>query len=241
MENLLCIKLKVMQTKLFLAATTVFLFALTITSFSQKQTRNVDTFTGISLGVSADLYLTTGESQKVVLEGDEDVLDRIETSVKGDHLIIKSRNTSWWKGFREKINIYVSVREIDYISLSGSGKIFSKNTIDGERLKLSVSGSGDMRLKVNVEEIDQGISGSGDLELEGKATEVSTTISGSGSLNAEELRTDSHEVRISGSGKCWIYAAKEIDARISGSGSVYYKGDPNIRSTVSGSGKIRSL
>ncbi|MFC2126334.1 head GIN domain-containing protein [Bacteroidota bacterium] len=230
-----------MQTKLFLIAATVFLCSFSITSFSQKQTRNVDTFTGISLGVSADLYLTTNESQRVVLEGDEDILDRIETSVKNGRLIIKSGNNNWWKGFSGKINIYVSVRDIDYISLSGSGKIFGKNTIEGDRLKLSVSGSGDMRLQINVDELDQGISGSGDLELRGKVRDVSTTVSGSGSLDAEELVADSHEIRISGSGKCRIHAEKEIDARISGSGSIYYKGDPNIRSATSGSGKIRPL
>jgi len=219
----------------------IFLLMVSISSFGQKQTRNVSSFTGISVGVAANVYITTGGSHKVVLEGDEDILDRIETSVKNDRLVIKSRNNSWWKNSRDKVTIYISVKEIEYLSLGGSGKIFSENTINADRLRLTVSGSGDMQLDINVRELDQGISGSGDIELKGRAQDVGTTISGSGSLKAEELVADNYEVRISGSGKCRIHAKKEIDARVSGSGSIYYKGDPNIRSNISGSGKIRTL
>ncbi len=230
-----------MKVRIFLTAAIVFLFTLSIKSFGQKQNREVDAFTGISMGISANLYLKTGESHKVVLDGDADVLDHIETSVRNGRLVLETKDKRWWRGFREKIDVYVSAEEIDYISLGGSGKIIGENTIKGDKLKLSVSGSGDMRLKVDVNELDQGISGSGDLELEGKASKVSTTISGSGSLDAEDLIADTYEVRISGSGKCRIHAEKDINARISGSGSVYYKGDPNSRSTVSGSGKVRPL
>jgi len=219
----------------------IFLLMVSISSFGQKQTRNVSSFTGISVGVAANVYVTTGESQKVVLEADEDILARIETKVKNDRLVIKSRNNNWWGNSRNKVSIYISVKEVDYLSLGGSGKIFSENTINADRLTLSVSGSGDMQLDINVRELDQGISGSGDIELKGKARNVETTVSGSGSLRAEELVADNYVVRISGSGKCRIHAEKEIDAKVSGSGSIYYKGDPNIRSNISGSGKIRTL
>lgn len=217
------------------------LMGISIHTIGQKQTRNVEPFTGISMGISANLYLKTGEKHQVVLEGDEDVLERIETNVRNGRLVIESSTRNWWRNFKGNINIYVSAYEIDYLSLSGSGKIIGENTLQNENLKLSVSGSGDLQLNIMVNKLKQDISGSGDTEISGKADDVVANISGSGSLDGENLLVQSLDIGISGSGKCKIHVDKELNTRISGSGSIYYKGDPKIRSSISGSGKLRPL
>ena len=45
----------------------------------KKETRKVDNFTGISFGVAGDLILTQGQEYSVVIEGDADYLEDIET------------------------------------------------------------------------------------------------------------------------------------------------------------------
>ena len=93
---------------------TVLLSLILITSnFAQtKETRDVPTFREISYRVPGKLFLRQGSPQKVELEGDQRVLEEIETYMKGDQLIIRDMDDrQWfsWSSSRDKINVYITV------------------------------------------------------------------------------------------------------------------------------------
>ncbi len=92
------------------------LFAGTNRAYSQKETRDVAEFTKISFGVSGHLYLKQGNTQSLVLEGDD--LDEISTEVSGGKLRIKKRNSSWNWG-HNRIDVYITVKNLEEINLSG--------------------------------------------------------------------------------------------------------------------------
>jgi hypothetical protein len=219
----------------------LFFIVASLPAHAQKEERKVSSFTKISFGISGELYLKQGPVQKVELEGDEDVLEKIETEVVGSQLRIHTKSGVW--NYSGKIYVYITVPEIEAISLGGSGKVITQGEIHAEDLSLSVSGSGRMEMEsLKVEDLDEEISGSGSLSLSGKASRVDLSISGSGRVNAAGLQVETYDVSISGSGKCEIWATGEIQAQISGSGSVYYKGEPErINANTSGSGKVRKL
>ena len=227
------------KTISFLALTAILVFFFTSQSNAQKETRKVDEFSKISFNISGNLYLKQGSEQSVVLEGDD--LDEIETEVSGGKLRIKHRKSGWnWN--REKVDVYVTIRKLDAMTLSGSGKVIGESMFKTDDLELSVSGSGNLELDIDADEVESGISGSGDIELSGRANSHRVSISGSGKLTADDLETGTYHIQISGSGSCRIYASKEIDASVSGSGSIYYKGEPDkVYSSTSGSGKIRKI
>jgi hypothetical protein len=208
---------------------------------AQSEKRNVGAFNAISMGVPGDLYITQGNQVSLEVKGDSDDLEDLITEVRNNTLVIKYERTGWNFG-RDRITIYVTTPEISGISLGGSGKVISQNSLQSDRLDLSVSGSGKMELQVEADEIEASISGSGNMTISGDADEVQLTISGSGNMDAEELIADKYEVRISGSGRSRIHVGDQLDAKISGSGSVYYKGDPDkVISNVSGSGRVKKL
>ncbi len=210
----------------------------------QKDTRSVDKFDEISFGIAGNLYLKIGNSQSLVLEGDQDDLDEIETKVEGGKLKIRRKGNNWgWGSWNSNdINVYITVASLEKISVSGSGKIIGESQISGDELELSVSGSGKMELDINVDELDISISGSGALYLEGSAKSLKSDISGSGKIKGEDLTVDSVRASISGSGSCYISVNKSIDANISGSGRVYYSGNPeHINAKSSGSGKVSKM
>ena len=216
------------------------LLTISIQADAQKQKRQAEGFDKVSLGVGADLYLRQANQFNLELEGDSDDLEDISTEVRRGELVIKLKDNRGWSFSRDRINIYVSMPEVSSISLGGSGKIIGENTIESDDLSLSVSGSGSINLQVEADEMMQKISGSGDIRVSGKADRVDVSISGSGELEALDLEVDKYSIRISGSGKCKIFAGDILEANISGSGSVYYKGDPDkIISNVSGSGKVK--
>jgi len=196
-------------------------------SFAQtKETRDVNTFREISYRVSGKLYLRQGSPQKVTIEGDDDAVREVETYLKGDRLIIENRDNdrwfSWTNDSRNRVNIYITVENIDGIYISGSGDLLAEGTIQSDNLDLRVSGSGSMELQVDVNgDLEANVSGSGDLRVKGKCRDL--------------------ESRISGSGKVYIANAIEGTARfsMSGSGKVLAAGRANlVKASISGSGKL---
>lgn len=217
---------------------------ITLPAFSQKRTVDVGSFSELSLGISGTVYLRQRNDEKVEIECDDDIFEEIEFEMRGDKLVIKKDgNWNWGSGWRRsEVDIYVTMRSIEALSVSGSGLIESDEKLETEDLELSVSGSGNMELDLASDELDLRISGSGSIRLNGTAEEAEAKISGSGRIKAEDLTVKVFAARISGSGSCYITATDEIDASISGSGSVYYAGDPKrINSNSSGSGKVKRM
>jgi hypothetical protein len=208
-------------------------------SYAQtKETRDVDDFTGVAFGVAGEIILVQGSTFSVVLEGDEDFLEEIETTVRGNRLII--RHDSWFSFGNKKITAYVTMPEVESLSVSGSGKMIAEGSIRAEDLDMNVSGSGHIELMdLNAESIDCSISGSGTIELNGKAEDGELSISGSGDYYGQSFALSTLDVSISGSGKCRATVADDLTARVSGSGDVYYTGNPKVDARVSGSGKVR--
>ena len=212
-------------------------------TFAQKkENREVGDFTYVSFGVSGDLTIIQGSKNEVILEGDEDVLENIETYVNGETLKIRSKNNTWsWRN-SGKVYVTVTLKDFTGISVSGSGDAMSKGILKGGDVELSVSGSGEIDLDLQANDIDCSISGSGSIELSGEGKSGSLSISGSGELDAADFEIETISIRISGSGDASVYVTKEIDSRISGSGTVIYRGDPDkVSNHSSGSGKLRKM
>ncbi|NOY38480.1 MAG: DUF2807 domain-containing protein [Chlorobi bacterium] len=207
----------------------------------KKETRNVTFFTRVGLAIAGDLYLTQGDKTEVILEGPEGLLKEIKTDVDGDLLRIKYKS---WGPHRGKVNIYITMHDIEGLSVSGSGNIKTQTPIEAKKLSLAVSGSGNIRMDdLDAKDISAKISGSGNINLSGKneAGSLDVAISGSGDINCAGLPAGDVNVRISGSGDVRVYATKHLKAAVAGSGGIQYKGTPVVDAKVSGSGKVRPV
>ena len=225
-----------------LVSSLLILFVLS-TTYAQKRTLDLGSFTQVSFGTPGSLYITQGSNEEVVVECSDSVFDDLEFEVSGDRLSIRNKSRrNWMSRGLEDVDVYITMKTIERLALSGSGNLVSENTLNVDDLDLRLSGSGDMDLDLDGEEVEIKISGSGNIELAGNADEAQASISGSGRVQAEDLEVKSFEAAISGSGRCYITVTEEINARISGSGSIYYAGDPDrVYSDSSGSGKVRKM
>jgi len=230
-----------MRTKLFSIFITVIFLAFTFSiSAQKKEERTVDPFSSIGMSIEGDVYISQGSPQKLVLEGNEDILEKVVTEVRNG--MLKIRFSPPYVRTRTSVKVWITVPEIDGLHLSGSGSINAETAIKSDEMELKVSGSGKINIDdLTCDEVDAAISGSGDIKLGGTADEFELAISGSGSCIANQFRAEEVSIRISGSGSCKIDAVKELEAAISGSGSVYYVGNPIIDAAVSGSGKVRKM
>ena len=206
----------------------------------KEDVRILRVFTGIGVGVHADVYYTPGNTHEVRIEGDAKDVDDLIAEVEDGFLKLRYEN---WRIKRSKLTIHITSKNLDAVKMSGSGLFESNSPIKSEEMDIAISGSGNIVFqKLDAEEVGVKISGSGDVILDsGSADELDMKISGSGKLKAETYEVNEFSASISGSGGARITAKEEIDVRISGSGSVHYHGNPRVNSSSSGSGKVRAL
>ena len=197
----------------------------TIIFAQTRETRNVGTFTKISFRLPGKLYLRQGSPQKVEVEAKGDVLKKIETEVEGSKLVIgkESNWTDWnWGDDDDQIKVYITVKDIDGLSVSGSGDLIGETKIVTGDLDLNVSGSGSLKIEADASgAVDGNVSGSGDLILKGKCRSFESNVSGSGKVSLTTSITETADFGVSGSGKIEASgSAATVKATISGSGKV---------------------
>ena len=207
------------------------------------QKRDLSAFSQISLRISANVHLQQGNTQSVEVKGKEDALQKLITEVNDRKLVIRFPNETFFNKWNPgPIDIYITVPQVDGLTISGSGSITSEGKIDSRILNLVISGSGDIKLgDLKAEKVSSALSGSGNIYLSGKgnAAEMKVSISGSGNVKAIDFPVDNVDVRISGSGNCWVNSTKKLDVKLAGSGNVVYRGNPSINSSIAGSGKVK--
>jgi len=219
------------------------LFVISAVHAQTKETRNVSTFTEISFRIPGKLFLTQGNVQKVEVEGSAEALKKIETDVEGGELTIKHEGDSWnWGSGNEKFNVYITVKNIEGISVSGSGTLVGQNKFSVTSLDLDVSGSGSMQIEANASgDIQADVSGSGSLDLKASCKNYSGDVSGSGKIIVAAVITEKSDFSISGSGTIKASgSAKETKVDITGSGELQ-AGDLEVgicRVRITGSGEV---
>ncbi len=201
-----------------------------------EEVRTGSQFSGIDLMLHAQVFVTHGDNHSVTIVAPQNLLPHITTRYVGNTLMIA--NDRCIRNRINEIQVFVSMPEIQSLSIAGSGTITMEDVWETNNLSLNVSGSGKITGFFEAVNINTRISGSGDVNLTGSATNHHIIISGSGKVNGYSLHCKAVDVRISGSGHAYVYANESIYAKISGSGNIFYKGTPSVNASISGTGKI---
>jgi len=232
-----------MKSKSIILLAILFLVGSQIITGQTSQKRNVSAFTEISLKIDGNVHLKQGSTQSVEVKGEEGTLNRLITDVSDRKLVIKYPSDTWFSNWKPgKVDIYITIPQIDKLVISGSGSIVADDKIDSRILDMLLSGSGDISLaELNSEKVTVTLSGSGNVKLSGNGTasEFKATISGSGNVKAIDFPANEVNVKIGGSGNCFVNSGKNLVVKLAGSGNVIYRGNPLVDSTILGSGNVK--
>jgi hypothetical protein len=203
-----------------------------------SENRSVGPFAAIDSRSDVDIYLSQGPAEPVRIEGQDNILNVIETYVRNNELVIRTKPGVILRR-HDQVRVYITNPELKAVRISGSGYVEGRTNWQVNDFKVNISGSGklDMTL-LDADYLDSDISGSGNLYLTGSARSHDISISGSGDVHAFDLTSQDVNAHISGSGSCELQVSKKLDAKISGSGKIRYKGNPTINSKITGSGRV---
>lgn len=204
-----------------------------------SELRELENFNGIELKSSANIYVTQGDIQEVRIEAEDNLINKISTTIKNKVLVVDAENNI---SYNKPVTIFITVKDLCMLELAGSGNIITRSQFQCDFMNVKLSGSGDIRVMVDSKSLKANLSGSGNLDLNGSASETDLRVSGSGNINASELISLSSAITISGSGKSTVDVRNELNVTITGSGNVYYVSEPaKISSKIIGSGEISKL
>lgn len=227
--------------------------------FSQKtETRQLASFSKVSVheGINAILTKGTSESAKVEATGVE--LSDVLTEVSGGTLKIHMEDGS----YRSKnVTVYVSFKYLDELNASSAGSIEVKDpiTVNGDfdasassagsirveavasgDVDLDVSSSGDIDIKIKADAIDAGLSSSGDITISGSCNQLEVDASSAGDFNGYDLVTKIADLEGSSGASIKVNVTDQLDAQASSGASIRYLGSPkNTNSDSSSGGSVR--
>lgn len=222
-----------------------------------NETRPLDRApTAVELSGPFNLVLRQGPTPSLEVRGEQRVLANVDTAIDGDTLRIVPRGILL--RHRQPIEVRVTLPALATLHVNGSGE-HTVSGFAGERLDLSMDGTGSMRFNGRYRIVQAAVHGSGDLELtagnceavnaqlagSGSLTLVGATrslhadVQGSGQLDARHLRADVAKLTHQGSGSSTIHARRQVDVELTGSGNVDVVGNPDRRTVNrNGSGRI---
>jgi hypothetical protein len=189
-----------------------------------KQTRETAAFRGIEVGGAIDVKLEKGDRFLVVIETDENLQDKVFTSVSDSILTITMKNIKNPK----KLEAYVVLPELTYLKASGASDVEGVSLFEPDRIAIFASGAADVYLNIESDWVETTISGAADVILSGTAGYNNITVSGAGSLNAKGLVTKKANCYVTGAGTANLNVTTELQGSVSNSSSYSNIGEPRL-------------
>jgi len=188
-----------------------------------KKERDAGNFSGLRVSSGIDVYLKQTGDESIVVEADENLHEYIMTEIRDGILNVYTEANI---REAEMKRVYVTMKDINSLKTTSAGDIIGETPVKTEKLELSASSAGDIKLEVYAKEIEANISSSGDVTLTGEVDILDAGLSSAGDLNAFGLEVREADVSASSAGDADISVSERLTARASSAGDINYRGNP---------------
>lgn len=204
-----------------------------------NQTKTAGGVNQVSLDGIGTLIIQQGNNESLTVEAEDNVLPHIQSNINGNKLEIKYDSNTPTP--TKDVKFYLTVKDLNSVSLSGAGKVESKG-LNTSSLNLTIDGAGNGNLSgLNINKLNINLNGATKLVMAGKTTDQTITISGTGEYMARDLQSNSTTLTINGAGKGTVNVSTLLNAIINGSGEINYLGSPQVTQQINGAGSVNQI
>lgn len=229
-SHCLCCKHSCMKQILILILTCSYALA----PGQEVETRDVAAFTGVKVAEGIEVYLKKGEKESVRVRVTGTDPSNVITEVSGSYLRVHMRSGGYMGRVDAKVDVtYV---EVDKLSASSAGTIYSETPLEAGVMEISCSSAGTIEISLRADRVECSASSAGDMELQGRVGLLIAEVSSAGEIDADDLEADEVQARASSGGSVKVFAIEKIEAHASSGGSVRYRGNPERQNNSSSSG-----
>lgn len=187
--------------------------------------RDAKSFDGLKVSSGVDVFLKQGDTEKITVEADENIHEYIITEVRDGVLNVYSEGNIR-KAERERV--YVTMKNVNSVRTTSAGDVTCETPIKTDRMELSASSAGDIKMELYAKEVEINISSSGDISVTGEADKMEADLSSAGDLNAYDLKVREADISVSSAGNADVNVSERITARASSAGDINYMGNPKF-------------
>jgi len=214
----------------------------TLVNDANAEKRMVTPFTGVDVSNAITLYISQGNEDAVAVSCTESSdTKKVKTEVKNGVLKIYFDNGFWGGAWKDKkVKAYVSIKNPNFISISGASSCKINETINAENLKINISGASNIKgnLKVNNLKID--LSGASSATFNGTTNLAFIDASGASSFKCYDFIIDDCTAEASGASSLNLNVKTKLAASAGGASSIKYIGNPDVvKSDSNGASSIK--
>lgn len=204
-----------------------------------RQERPIKDVDEVQIAGVGKLILSQGDTESLIIKGDQLVLDHIKSEVDDGTLYIRPENDVHLRS-KTEIEYFLTLKKIKEIELSGAIEMESKS-ITADELKLEFSGSTRVKAAIDVNKLKVDACGSAKIYLEGEAKKQKVEASGSVHYDAGTLESGRAKIEAEGASRITVAVRKKLEVKSSGVSVVSYKGDPHVKINAFGASSVQKV
>ena len=204
---------------------------LNTSSDDWKKDRSVSNFSGLSVSSGIDVYLTQGNSEKLILDVKGLDEDQVISEVRNGtlRLYVERKGLMGWNwGKNTYVKAYLTFRQLKAIQASGGADILGQDRMTFNNLNLEASGGADVKLALRADDLNVSASGGADVTVQGSARSLNAEGSGGADLDARKLIVETCNASSSGGSDVYVNATQELRMKASGGSDIYYYGPAKV-------------
>jgi hypothetical protein len=203
------------------------------------QERALSGFDRVQAGQSFQVDIRQGEKFGVVVHIDEELVEYLEVTKRGDTLRISLRPDYSYQTGNATMQAEVTMPELTGLDLSGASRATVTGFESGKALGVELSGSSSLRGTIRAGDTTVDVSGSSQVTLDGSARDLTVRASGSSAVNLSDFPAADASVQSSGASEVRVSVNGRLQVNASGASQVSYHGDPTLtRVETSGSSSL---
>ncbi len=204
--------------------------------------RAVSGISAVIVANQGDLIIEFGETERLVIEAEDNLIEHIDVRVSGGSLKIATKQGVGSLRNKEPIRYHLTVKELTAVTATSAGDITAP-AIETERFSIRASSAGDVRIEaLTAKSLSASLSSAGDVVIGGGSVdEQNITVSSAGDYDARGMKSVRAHVSVSSAGDATVWVTEELRGDLSSVGDLHYVGDPKVEVHSSSQGKVLKL
>jgi hypothetical protein len=206
----------------------------------------VKNFNEITVSNGIDLVLIQGNSEKLIITADAEIINNVIVEQTGNSIRIKMKDgfsfSNLFKGNSKAIKVKVNYKTLNALNTSGGSDVITQNQLKTDKFTIKSSGGSDVNLNIACRDLSIESSGGSDVDLKGTAENMQINSSGGSDIDAFGLVAQYARVNSSGGSDVNINVVKGLEAGASGGSDIRFKGEAALKKTSnSKSGDVKRV
>ena len=188
-----------------------------------EETRNLGDFDKLEVTRGMNVFITQGNSVKVVVKADANLMKIIETKVDDGTLKVTCN-----RGIRNATSnkFLITVPDINQIKTTAGSNVFADDTLKLKSIEIKSTAGSNVHLKVIAENLKLKATSGANVFMSGIGKSANIVASSGANIKASGLKTENCIAALSSGANVWLEVQKSLTVSSSTGGNFYYTGDP---------------